>query len=174
VNPGHHVVVGRAGLAEGRQEVDVAEGQKKDVVLSLSETAPPPPLAPPVVAAEPGHAPAGDSHRLLYASMVVGGVGVVGIVTGVATGIVTLSDKGSLTTACGPSHQCPPSSFGTLDSANTMATVSTVALIAGGVCAAAGVTGFVLAKRASHADDAPRPEVTAWVAPGSVGIAGHF
>jgi hypothetical protein len=169
VDPGHHVLVATVDGGEGREEADVAESETRPVTIAITMTTPSAP-APAEVAAPP---PPPRSHTLTYASIALGGVGVAGLGVGAVTGILTLSKKSSLSTECGASHQCPPSAFGDLDSAHTTATISTAAFVAGGVCLAAGVTGFFLTRKgASSGDD--HAEVTPWIGPGGAGLSGRF
>jgi hypothetical protein len=174
VNPGHHVIVAKTDAADGRQEADLAEGETKPVTLVLVATAhasPEPPSDTPTSSPSPG---GGGSKTLTYGGIVVGGAGVAGIAVGAVTGVLTLSKKSSLQSECNASHQCPPSSFGTFDSANSMATISTVAFIAGGVCLAAGITGVLLGTRKGTSDESPKVSLSPFIGPGGAGVSGRF
>jgi hypothetical protein len=176
VNPGHHVIVAKTDAADGRQEADVAEGETKPITVVLvsngtvhlgSEPSPENAVSstPPA---------AGGWTSLTYAGVVVGGVGVAGIAVGAITGVLTLSKKSSLVTEC-PADQCrTQTSFSNLDSANTMATISTVAFIAGGVCLAAGITGVFLGTRKGTSDESPKVSLSPWIGPGGAGVSGRF
>jgi len=181
VNPGHHVIVAKTNGADGRLEADVAEGETKPVtiVLVANASAHAGPESPPETATSPP--PEGGGNKtLMIAGIAVGGVGVAGIAVGAVTGILTLSKKSSLQSECNASHECPPSSFGTFDSANSMATISTIAFIAGGVCLGAGITGVILGTRKGTSDESPKvddsPKVTftPWIGPGGAGVSGRF
>ena len=171
VNPGHHVIVAKVDNAQGRQEVDVKEGETRDVSVSLVASGPAV-VAAPVAPEAPAPPPPAQSHALTYASIVVGSVGIAGLGVGAVTGVLTLSKKSSLKTEC-PNGPCPPSAFSTLDSAHTLATVSTVAFIAGGVCTAAGVVGVLVGSKKHGPSDEQPPQaaIAPWFGPGGAGAA---
>jgi hypothetical protein len=103
----------------------------------------------------PSAGPPGRSQRL--AGIVVGAAGVVGLAVGAVFGIVATSDWSSAKAACnGKPVSCTtsPSSPGFQDegSAKTMATISTVGFIAGGVLAAGGVVVFLTAPRTASSE----------------------
>jgi hypothetical protein len=178
LNPGHHVVTAKAGSAEGKEEVDLAEQESKTIAITLaagegaaatSDAAPEP---APAAAEEPsGRSP-------LSKALVLGGFGVagVGVVVGTVTGILSLSKTGSIkgSSACEGSV-CNPSEDGDISSARTTATISTVAFVAAGVGAAAGVVGLLLhGPSASPQTEQP----SAWIEPtvglASLGVRGRF
>jgi hypothetical protein len=124
--------------------------------------APPPPQAPP---AEPGAS--GSSQRT--AGLVVGGLGVVGVALGSVFGVSALSKASDAKTLCPSAPNCT-SAAGVQDNsdAKSSATVSTIAMIAGGAAVATGaVLYFTAPKR--------RPSPSALnlgpaVGPGQVGL----
>src|SRR6185436_19085536 len=71
------------------------------------------------------------------------GVAVAGGVIGGITGAMSISQTNAIKMACGGTA-CPPSKQGEIDGANSLATVSTIAVIAAGIGAAIGVTGTIL------------------------------
>lgn len=143
VDPGHHVIVAKSGAAEGRAEVDVTETQAKDVWITLQAPSPAPvaaPSSPP--ATEPAAAEETPRHHGFGPAAWAGfGVAVAGIGVGAVTGIVTLNDKSSVATQCNGTR-CPPSTYDKIDSANTMATISTVGFLVGGVGAVVGAAAW--------------------------------
>jgi hypothetical protein len=172
VDPGHHVVTATTASARGTLEVDVAEGETKDVPVILVSSEPAtaePPAETAATESETPPAPPKHSYALAVAGFAAAGVAV-GV--GTITGVLTLSRKSALTSACANMH-CPPSEFGALDGANTLATVSTVAFIAAGVGAAVGVIGVIVGKRKDAAPPA-QAQVTPWLGPGMGGVEGRF
>jgi hypothetical protein len=74
--------------------------------------------------------------------------------------------------------QCPPSTYGDIDAAHTLATVSTVSFVVAGIAATVGVVGLLSAPAASAKKRAQQGGATVaiapWVGLGSAGIAGSF
>jgi hypothetical protein len=111
----------------------------------------------------PAVGPAGQGQRV--GGIVVGAAGVVGLGLGAVFGIVAASDWSSAKAACnGKPVSCTtsPNSPGFQDegSASTMATISTVGFIAGGVLAAGGLVVFLTApQRAASAASASAPGI---------------
>jgi hypothetical protein len=179
VDPGHHVVVAKTDALSGRAETDVAEGDVKDVWVTLqapsSGPTPPPPAAP---AAPESTEPESPSHRGFGPLAWVGlGVAAVGVGVGAVTGVMTLSDKSSIASQCNGTR-CPPSTYGKIDSANTLATISTVSFVVGGAGAALGVAAWFLGWGVDQPSAAPASgstvRVEPWVGLGSAGVGGRF
>jgi hypothetical protein len=190
VDPGHHVITVKSEGVQGGAETDVAEGQSRDVVVTLT---------PAVAAVAPeggsprptteqsaperarvddalGHESAGGSGGGPGALGWTGfAVAAAGVATGTVTGIITLSDKSSIASRCNGTR-CPPSTYDDLTNANTFATISTVAFAVGGVGAAVGVVSWLL--RPSTPDSPAVAPVAVRVHPavglGTVGFAGTF
>jgi hypothetical protein len=191
VDPGHHVVTAKSDRAEGRVETDVAERQTREVVVTLAPTAGTPavasaplPAALEISASE--RAPAGDALAHEGAGRRGGGPGGIawtgfvvaaaGIATGTVTGILTLSDKSSIASRCNGTR-CPPSTYNDLSTANTLATVSTVAFGVGAAGAALGVVAWLLqpSAPAPAPDSAPAAvQVRPVLGLGAAGLAGTF
>jgi hypothetical protein len=152
VNPGHHVVVARDGDAVQRAEVDVSEGGQQTVELDMASAQRP------------------KSHPNWLA---IGGFGLagVGLVVGTITGIASIAQTSSLKDKC-PNDLCPPSVRGDLDTANALATTSTVFFVIAGVGAAIGVTGLLLAPK--HGERPAAARVEPWIGAGSAGVRGVF
>ncbi|HEX8793735.1 MAG TPA: hypothetical protein VF765_22485 [Polyangiaceae bacterium] len=180
VDPGHHVVAATAGAVTGRTETDVGEGEVKDVQVSLQATptpAPAPPPAAPIVpeSAEPEATPA---HRgfgpLAWAGF---GIAVVGVGVGAVTGVMTLNGKSSVASECN-GKLCPPSTYDKIDSANTLATVSTIAFAVGGAGAALGLAAWFLGWGAESPSSAPSSGQAVHIEPriglGTAGVGGSF
>jgi len=186
VDPGRHVVTAKVGAAEASQGVEVKEGEQKRVELTPSESngpaAAPAAASPeaeesPEANAESGAGPS-RSHgptAVTYAALGLAGAGVV---TGTVTGlIVLLSKKSTLQSECS-SHVCGPSSYGDLDSANTLATVSDIAFAVGGAGAVVAIVSLILGHE-QPVEPSPQPGVSRlriapWVGAGATGVSGSW
>ncbi|HSQ62906.1 MAG TPA: hypothetical protein VLM85_06810 [Polyangiaceae bacterium] len=171
VNPGHHQVIAHVeGGAPVTVGVDLAEAQSREVTLA------PPPA--PVTYVPPPHGGAlAQVHHgisgLSVAGIVVGGLGVL---IGATTAIVAIDKKNQLNTAC-PNHACVGTDSGSLlDTAKTMADVSTVAFVVAGVGVVMLVIGLVTG--GSHSEAAPSStagfSLTPEIGPGYAGVRGAF
>lgn len=122
----------------------VGEQEKLVVSLGAARAAPAPVEAP--VASGPG--------ALLPLGIVAGVLGLGGIGTGVALGVVAKGDYEAVT-GCDASNVCTPSAADERRGAIGLADAGTGVFIAGAVLAAAGVT-LVIVDRATASDPAPR------------------
>jgi hypothetical protein len=173
VNPGGHVIEARHGSEQTRAEVTVAEGERKTVRLEFVR--PVAVAAAPVAVAEPAPAPSAPPPKVEtnQASaqrtwgFVALGAGGVGLVVGGISGLVALGKKGDLddNPNC-HAGACAPSEKSAVDSYNSLRTVSTVGLFAGGGLAALGAVLLVTAPSGASAQ--------AFVGPRSVGLKGSF
>jgi hypothetical protein len=182
LDPGHHTVVAKAGTAEGKQEVDIAEKESKEVSVDLPAQAPPPPVAEAAPVETPPAAAPPPEPFALSRVMVYGGFGLAGagVILGTITGIVSLSTTSSIKNSgnC-VGDTCGPKEYGDISSANAMATVSTVSFVAAGIGGVAGVVGLLLQSPATPANpdvQAARttPHVEPWLGIGSAGLRGRF
>jgi hypothetical protein len=163
VNPGKHAVSARAGGREAKVEVDALESRTVKVELQLAEGQARP--APAAVALEeqqpPPHAPAEPAPPAEEPAVksgsgapplawVAGSVGVAGLVVGGVAGLVAISHKNAAAEDC-VNGECPRSTWNDLDSANSMATLSTVGFIVGAVGIAVGASALIL-----HEEPRPR------------------
>jgi hypothetical protein len=162
-DPGtHEVVIAAPGYLEQRSTVTLAEGGASELSIRLEKdpaAAPPvtPPLPPPppppppplVTTAPPPPAPTdtgGKNHNTLaYVALGVGGAG---LLVGGITGFLALGKKSDLKGCV--DDACPSSQRDTLDSARTMATVSTVGFSVGFVGVGVGVV-LLLTGSSNHA-----------------------
>lgn len=172
LDPGHHVLVATTTTQEGRAEIDVTEGEKKDVAITLATVAKPtpPPVAPPPPEPE-APPPAPGTHRSYALPVVLFGIGGASLIAGGITGAMVLARQSDLAAAC-PGHVCPPSEYGSLDGANALATVSTVTFIVGGVGVAAGVVALLVGKSSSAPPASAHVEP--WFGLGAAGLRGTF
>jgi hypothetical protein len=149
VDPGRHRVEGRA---DGREappvEVEVAVGERRDVVLEL----PAPKGGDPGVTSPTAVTPATDDGAGTSTTTIAGlgaiGLGVAGLGVGAVLGVVSLGKSGDaddLYERCGGDAGCDASSpdgrevRALDDDAATLGTIGVVALGAGAAIAAAGV-----------------------------------
>ena len=175
VNPGHHVVAAVSGAARTQQQVDVAERALQTVTLELPAVAAmastPAETTPDDVTRDEEHH--GGPMRVLA----IGGFGLAaaGIAVGSVTGVMSLSATSRAKSDC-VDNRCPPSTAGDLDTARSMATISTVAFAAGAVGLAAGIVALAIGdKHGSPAASASsQAGVRPWVGPLSLGVRGAF
>jgi hypothetical protein len=189
IDPGHHVVSAKAAAGEAKEELDIAEGEKKEVSLALlaggsggagEET--PGAESRPVV-----HTPG----VLTYGGIVVAGLG---LATGAVTGVLELSKASAVKSEC-PTKACAPGTPSSdLSSATSLATISTVAFGVAAVGAVVAVVSLVVGHKGSSAMQAPPPadpgstepnadgpppsesriRAMPWIGLGSAGVVGTF
>lgn len=186
-DPGNHeVVVKASGYNETKASVTLAEGSHQEVALVLTAdpnavamTVAPPaaPAAPPTQATLPPPAPesapaagSGGNRTLAYVMLGVGGAG---LITGSVTGLMAMSKKSSLD--C-PDDKCPAPEHDKLDSAKTLATVSTIGFGVGIAGAAVGVVLLLTGGKTEAPPVAQVGKVTArpWAGAQMVGLEGSF
>jgi hypothetical protein len=190
-DPGaHEVVVSAPGYLAQKSVVTLPEGGMQEISLKLEKdpsvamaTTPPPAPAEPVVAepppAPPVDAPAKKSNTLAYVALGVGGAG---LVVGGITGFLALGKKNDLTDCV--AERCPSSQRDTLDSARTMATVSTVGFAVGLAGVGAGVILLLAGNNNSDSAAAGAPKLAKgethrlrlepWLSGDSAGVRGTF
>jgi hypothetical protein len=169
LDPGMHTIVVTRGSVERRMTVQVLEREAKEVPIDLSATASAPPAAlqpTPITASAPSRGP------WLALGIAGLGAGVAGIALGSITGLMSISETNDVKSQCS-GNTCPATlkdgrdTNAALSDARTLAGVSTVAFIAGGVLAGAGAVFVVLG--ATH-----KARVEVSVGPASVGLSGSF
>jgi hypothetical protein len=164
VNPGVHQAEGTRGADHSKVSVTVADGEQKSALLAFKSTAPLEAQAhneaesrvDPRSGAndEPARVSstdvAGASHSSSVVPWIVLGAGSAGLVFGGVTGALVLSKNGTIDASghCAD-NRCLPSETSRVNSYNSLRTVSTVSLIAGGV-AATGVVLLVTSHRSSE------------------------
>jgi hypothetical protein len=169
LNAGHHVMIASTSTSEGRAELDIGEGEKKDVSIVLAKIAQPTVTEPKPTEEPPPPPP--ETHRSYALPIVFFSVGGVGLIAGGVTGVLMLSKQSSLSNSC-PNHVCGPAQYGDLDTANMLATTSTVAFIVGGVGVAAGIVALLVGKPSAPAPT--QASVEPWFGLGSAGVRGTF
>ena len=190
IDPGKHVVIATAnGSPEARAEVDLKEGESREVTLTLeagktgastvtapstSGTSSAPSSSPS--SSTPSSSTGSSSHALTYVGFGVAGVGVV---VGSVAGLLAFSKLSSAKDGC-VDTRCPPSSQGGLDSSKTWGTLSTVAFIVGGVGATVGIVSLFTgsssrdAGRSSGGAPSTSSTLTPFFGLGSAGVSGAF
>ena len=149
-----------ATAPDGRQE-------RFEVVLSPGKTAQhrfefaaPDPASPAAPAAPPPTAPAdqgvseGGGSGLKTVGFVALGVGGAALIGGVVTGLMAKGKETDATDQCTDNNACPTAAESDFDSAASLATVTNVLLIGGGVLAATGV-GLVVFGGSGGGEQAP-------------------
>ena len=186
VDPGHHVVVARTAAAEGRQELDVREGEQKQsssrsfrrAARQSSRLEPPGRRSSRRGRRRRPRAPRATSHSPDLITWAGVGLAGAGVITGSVTGVMTLSKSSALTSECA-NRVCGPPEHSNLASANTLATVSDIAFAAAGVGAVVAVVSLVVGHEPSvepHVESppAPGPMARLWVGFGAAGLRGTF
>jgi hypothetical protein len=189
IDPGAHVVKASAdGWDPGQTTFSVADAGSASASVAMTKS------AVAVVAAVPGATAApvstmpadqtsqpsgadtgpstsnGSTQRTL--GLVGMGVGGAGLVVGAITGVLAMGKHSTLATACGGST-CPASETDTVNSFHSLATISTIGFIAGGVLAAGGAVLFFTAPHASSAP-ATGASVQPFIGLGTIGAVGRF
>lgn len=160
VNPGRRVVTAKGADGEVKREIELAERDAKELEL---------PLGAPEIAKSPAAKPSQGSSgspravvgfgndddrdatgdRTTFAEVLMYGgfgLGAVGLGVGGVTGAMTFSKAADVDPLC-ENGICAPEAKRDLDRASTLADVSTIAFVAGGVGVALGVVGYFLPRR---------------------------
>jgi hypothetical protein len=105
------------------------------------------------------------------------GVGAAGLLVGTITGIVSLTKVSELDDVC-PDKQCPPEHESLIDEMNTMANVSNVGFIVGGVGVAVGVVALIVGLSSDPSDSGVEADAVVklqpFFGPGVAGVRGTF
>lgn len=179
VNPGHHGVAVTVDATTAREEFEIAERETKTVSVTLVVPASAPVVAPPpklvVPASEPPRAP----HTMR--TLAIGGFTFagIGLATGAVSGLFSISSSSAAKSVC-TDNRCPRSAQSDIDSAQTTATVSTIAFAAAGVGIVVGSIALLVGDRAVDSKE-PTAEaararviVTPWIGAGQAGLRGSF
>lgn len=173
-NPGEHRIVVTPAKGEAiTRSVTLSEGATERVEVT--------------VAGAPAGAPEGGSKGSMVPAFIALGVGAAGLGVGAVTGAMALGQVGDIKASCA-GNVCPKRLEGDASSAGTLADVSTVGFIVGGVGMAAGVVLLILRPGGGSAESpastpsalraAPRraavDDVKASFGLGSVWVSGRF
>lgn len=176
VDPGSHEIVATApGHFDLKLNVTVAERDRQSVSLLFRPNGEP--ITPPP---EPEPAPDAVGQRddglsgLMITTIVAGSVGAAGLLVGGITGGLSLAKASSAKEGCNDLGQCPADgNVDDRDASVTLAHVSTIGFVVGGV--GAGVAAVALALELTGDDSTgDSAKVTPVVGPGFVGVQGSF
>ncbi len=184
VDPGLRQIVGRVGDKEVREQATLAEGERKEIVLTFfqssptfaspvnTEAAPKQPVLATAVATPQSSTlqVTGDSHAKAQRTWgwVSLGIGAAGAVFGATTGVMTIVQHGKLSSDC-PNHQCLPPYWSDSRSFDTLRHLTTIGFVVAGVGAATGVTLLLTSPK-----NESKPTASLWLAPASAGVKGKF
>jgi hypothetical protein len=199
MNPGHHVVVAKAGGPEAKQEFDLAEKDHKDVsvdvpagtatAVATTDTGSSATTDTPATPEAPTSGKSGFSKGLVFGGFGLAGAG---LIAGTITGVLALSKTNSIKSSPSCANNvCGPGEYNDISSAKSMASISTVAFAVAGAGAVFGVIGLLTGNNASPAaestapstppsDDAPAAAAPAtsriepWLGLGAAGLRGTF
>lgn len=187
LDPGHHVIVAKAGSVDAKQEVDLAEKERKEVAIELPAAAATPAASS---AGEPNggaEQPAGGGGKSGFSkAMMFGGFGLAGagVIAGAVTGVMSMSKTNGVKSSAGCNGTvCGPAEYNDISSARSLATISTVSFITAGVGAVVGVVGMLTgnssaAPSSTTPEKAPGEESTSriepWLGFGAAGLRGTF
>ena len=191
LDPGHHVVVAKAGGVDAKQEIDLAEKDQKQLTVEL-------PAAAAVVPTTGGAATtpetppepevthkSGGSKVLMFGGFGLAGAGVI---VGSITGVLSMSKTNTIKSSpyCS-GNTCGPQENSDISSAKSMATLSTVSFIVAGAGAVLGVVGLLTGNVSSSpsatpekppSDDSAATPATSriepWLGLGAAGLRGSF
>jgi hypothetical protein len=173
LNPGKHAIVAKRGTASKRVDIDLPEGETREVAVELSASTDSAPAAPPV---KPAPAPAADgadasdetrTNPLVY---VGAGVAAAGLVVGSITGIMAISSYSDAAPSCSADNRCPLDVHDDIDAGQTAGTISTIAFVVAGAGAATAVIGLLMPVKVSAGSNS----TSLVVGPGFVGARGRF
>lgn len=191
---GLHTFVAKSGGKEDRWEIKLEPGQTVEHAFNFSTSAtpvpvpvptdttkpattaaPPPTTQPTTAPTTPPPPPATKSSGspLRTAGYVTTGVGGALLIGGVVTGLIGKGKYNSAKDKCvDGGNRCPESTKSDFDSASSMATLTNVFLISGGVLAAGGVTMIVLGgpKKETSAQTGPNMALAPVAMPGGGGF----
>jgi hypothetical protein len=172
VNPGPHAILVRAGTAEKRTEVAVAERETRTVTVDISKVGYIDPPKPDVANSDTSEESA-TPKILTYAGF---GLAIVGIGVGAVTGIMSMSKVSDIKPDC-PDNKCPQSRAADIDNARKLGNISTVGFVAGGVGLVAGIIGLVMSggnKESSSPGTSALVKTKPLVGAGFIGLDGTF
>jgi len=190
VDAGHHVVAVKSPTAQGQAEVDVKEGEQKQLEVSLEAIAAP---APPPSATTEQSAPAQPeepsapvrSHSPTVLTWIGIGLAGAGAIAGTVTGVMSMQKTSTLNGNCA-NKTCGPSDYSTIDSANTLAVVSDIGFGVAGAGAVLAVVTLLVGHEEAPTGSAPAEEPPApsgeqsrvhlvpWISLGTAGVTGTF
>lgn len=174
VDPGEHTIEASApGHTSAKAKAQLKEGGAESVTLTIEVD----PNAPKVAVSHPTDPkpkdtppppPPRESSSKVPVFLAFG-VGLVGIGVGATFGVLASGKKSDLDGSCNADKRCPPDQEGTLNSAKTFSTVSTIGFIVGGIGIATGTVLLVTSSGGSKTGS-----VSPFVGLGNAGVTGTF
>ena len=179
VNPGHHGVAVTVDETTAREEFEIAERETKTVSVTLVLPPSAPVVAPPTTQLVPTSEPPRAPHTMR--TLAIGGFTLagIGVTVGAVTGLLSISSSSAAKSTCSD-NRCPRSAQSDIDSAQTTATVSTIAFAAAGVGILVGSIALLVGDRVVDAKEPSaeaarvRVRVTPWIGAGQAGLRGSF
>jgi hypothetical protein len=164
VDPGKHVVEVRApGYEDRRFHVELVEGDSTTIELALG------PRAGLLDEGGVDTGPPSGPSPLLVGGLLVGGIGLVALVAGIATGALAIEKKNVVDEHCGPEICDSQEGVDAAADGAALSAASTATFVVGIVALGAGVTMVVLAAT-NDADE----HVELRLGPGTAALSGVF
>lgn len=146
VRAGTHVITAGSGDATLEWEVTLVPGQSLEHHFEFPTSSPG--AAPAAVMRREDTSASSTASTLRTTGLVVAGVGSAALVAGAVTGLLVLAREHDARARCreipGGRSECPVSARDDFESAQSLATLTNVLLVSGGVLAATGVGALVL------------------------------
>jgi hypothetical protein len=188
LDPGSHAVIAKAGSSERRINVQVLEREAKEVPIDFGEAAAASTSnngSTSTVSTSTSTTIKTESpHKSPWLAVGITGlaVGGVGLAIGAVTGTMSLTQTNDIIkNSCGGGTSCPASAEPSITNARTLAMVSDISFIAGGVVAAAGLVFIVVAATAkgdrqgrSTSTSSSSTSAELHLGPGSLMLSGRF
>jgi hypothetical protein len=133
LDPGPHALhVSAAGFEAMAETFSMTEGEDRRLEVKLRPASPGPTSPTETKRASGAEEPPRSTFPM--AAIAVGGVGLAGIVVGIAAGVASTSKHSTLAGECNTmNYVCPPSASGDLDAFHTLRTVSAIGYAIGAV-----------------------------------------
>ncbi len=178
-NPGKHVVSVTTGAGDKKTEIELAEGESKEVTIDVSDlgAAKPPEPEPAEPDPEPEPEPTPIAPPTQTSPLVWIGFGSAAAfgAIGAVTGVLAFSKASSAKDGC-VDNRCPPSTHEDIDGSKTFGTVSTVTFALAGAGAIVGVIGLLSsgAPKEPTPKEARGPSINLVFSGAGLGLAGTF
>lgn len=158
LDPGDHVIAAVApGADPVRRSILLGEGDSQTVQLDL---------APLFVGDDED-----ETSGTLVPAAIAYSIGAVGLALGIITGVMSINEVDDLKSRCRPDNHCPAADRSQADTADALATASTIGFVVAGVGVVAGTALLIFrpAGGSGHSSAA-----TVRIGPGSVSLRGRF
>ena len=178
LDAGHHEIEVRApGYSPAHSTMTVEGGDRTTLVFHLNsdDSAVTQPAGAEstaranVILRPDSRAPAASHEWMRTVGYTSLGLGAAGLVGFAVVGSLALADKSKLDDHC-PNSSCPAAYRSDIARYDTLRTLSTVTLIAGGTLALTGLA-FLIARPSERAE---RARLVPWIGPGSAGVRGEL